>query len=160
MRLIMTAVPTDRYCQLIKGVTLRDDCREQITRITLSSGTRSCDDSQNNLTNYEPSAVVPRLPWSALSAWEFEVLQESESATNLPCWHVRIGRCPVQWIELLSILAPSVITSKAANSYHFKTGQRDWPSRTEIVLPCRLLWRQVGFRAPAPRAALEHMPVV
>jgi transposase len=54
----------------------------------------------------------------------------------------------------------SVITSKAANSYHFKTGQRDWPSRTEIVLPCRLLWRQVGFRAPAPRAALEHMPVV
>src|SRR5208283_5795910 len=24
---------------------------------------------------------------------------------------------------------PSVITSKAANSYHFKTGQRDWPSR-------------------------------
>ena len=33
----------------------------------------------------------------------------------------------------------SVITSKAANGYHFKTGQRDWPSRTENVLPCRLL---------------------
>ncbi|MGB9491729.1 MAG: IS1595 family transposase, partial [Terriglobales bacterium] len=41
----------------------------------------------------------------------------------------------------------SVITSKAANSYHFKTGQRDWPSRTENVLPCRLLWWQVGFGA-------------
>jgi hypothetical protein len=29
---------------------------------------------------------------------------------------------------------PSVITSKAANGYHFKTGQLKWPSRTEIVL--------------------------
>jgi hypothetical protein len=46
-----------------------------------------------------------------------------------------------------------VITSKAANSYQFKTGQRKWPSRTEIVLPCRLLWWQVGFRAPAARAS-------
>ena len=54
----------------------------------------------------------------------------------------------------------SVITSKAANRYQFKTGQRKWPSRTEIVLPCRLLWWQVGFGAPAPRAALEHVPVV
>ncbi|MGB8723188.1 MAG: AAA family ATPase, partial [Terriglobales bacterium] len=41
----------------------------------------------------------------------------------------------------------SVITSKAANDYHFKTGQRDWPSRTENVLSCRLLWWQVGFGA-------------
>jgi hypothetical protein len=31
--------------------------------------------------------------------------------------------------------SPSVITSKAANGYHFKTGQRDWPSGTENVLP-------------------------
>ena len=54
----------------------------------------------------------------------------------------------------------SVITSKAANGYHFKTGQRDWPSRTENVLTCRLLWWQVGFGAPAPRAALEHVSVV
>ena len=55
---------------------------------------------------------------------------------------------------------PSVITSKAANSYHFKTGQREWPSRTENVLPCRLLWWQVGFSAPTPRTALEHVSVV
>ncbi len=54
----------------------------------------------------------------------------------------------------------SVITSKAANGYHFKTGQRKRPSRTENVLPCRLLWWQVGFGAPAPRTALEHMSVV
>ena len=54
----------------------------------------------------------------------------------------------------------SVITSKAANGYHFKTGQQKWPSRTEIVLPCRLLWWQVGFGAPAPRATLEHVSVV
>jgi len=54
----------------------------------------------------------------------------------------------------------SVITSKAANDYHFKTGQRDWPSRTENVLSCRLLWWQVGFGAPASRAALEHVTVV
>jgi hypothetical protein len=54
----------------------------------------------------------------------------------------------------------SVITSKAANGYHFKTGQRDWPSRTEDVLSCRLLWWQVGFGAPTPRAALEHVAVV
>ncbi len=57
-------------------------------------------------------------------------------------------------------LLPSVITSKAANSYHFKTGQRDWPSGTENVLPCRLLWWQVGFGAPASRAAFEHVAVV
>jgi len=55
---------------------------------------------------------------------------------------------------------PSVITSKAANGYHFKTGQRDWPSGTENVLPCRLLWWQVGFGAPASGAAFEHMAVV
>jgi hypothetical protein len=54
----------------------------------------------------------------------------------------------------------SVITSKAANGYQFKTGQRKWRSRTEIVLPCRLLWWQVGFGAPTPRTTLEHMPVV
>ncbi len=54
----------------------------------------------------------------------------------------------------------SVITSKAANSYHLKTGQRDWPSKTKNVLPCRLLWWQVGFGAPASRAALEHVAVV
>ena len=53
-----------------------------------------------------------------------------------------------------ALLEASVITSKAANGYHFKTGQRKWPSRTEIVLPCRLLWWQVGFGAPTPRAAL------
>ena len=43
---------------------------------------------------------------------------------------------------------------------HFKSGQRDWPSRTENVLPCRLLWWQVSFGAPAPRTAFEHMTVV
>ena len=55
---------------------------------------------------------------------------------------------------------PSVITSKAANGYHFKTGQRDSPFGTENVLPCRLLWWQVGFGAPASRAAFEHVAVV
>ena len=55
---------------------------------------------------------------------------------------------------------PSVITSKAANSYHFKTGQRDWPSRTENVLLCRLLWWQVGFGTPASGATLEHVAVM
>jgi hypothetical protein len=54
----------------------------------------------------------------------------------------------------------SVITSKAANGYHFKTGQRDWPFGTENVLSCRLLWWQVGFGAPAPWAAFEHVAVV
>ncbi len=56
--------------------------------------------------------------------------------------------------------APSVITSKAANDYHFKTGQRDWPSRTENVLLCRLLWWQVGFGTPASGATLEHVAVM
>ena len=59
-----------------------------------------------------------------------------------------------------SLWQSSVITSKAANGYHFKTGQRDWPSGTENVLPCRLLWWQVGFGAPASGAAFEHMAVV
>src|SRR5947209_1277940 len=68
-----------------------------------------------------------------------------------PEHHVYFSRCPFE---------ASVITSKAANSYHFKTGQRDWPSRTENVLPCRLQWWQVGFGTPAPWTALEHMAVV
>src|ERR1022692_799221 len=68
----------------------------------------------------------------------------SGQSTFVDCWGIR----------------SSVITLKAANSYQFKTGQRKWPSRTENVLPCRLLWWQVGFGAPAPRAALEHVPVV
>jgi hypothetical protein len=54
----------------------------------------------------------------------------------------------------------SVITSKAANGYHFKTGQREWPCGTENVLSCRLLWWQVGFGAPASRAAFEQVAVV
>ena len=54
----------------------------------------------------------------------------------------------------------SVITSKAASCYRVNTGQRKWPSKTEIVLPCRLLGWQVGFGALALRAALGHMPVV
>jgi hypothetical protein len=61
---------------------------------------------------------------------------------------------------LLDDLPTSVITSKAANSYHFKTGQRDWPSRTENVLLCRLLWWQVGFGTPASGATLEHVAVM
>src|ERR1019366_8236828 len=70
------------------------------------------------------------------------------------------GESRVLTVTSVSVPMSSVITSKAANSYHFKTGQREWPSRTENVLPCRLLWWQVGFSAPAPRAALEHRPVV
>jgi hypothetical protein len=53
-----------------------------------------------------------------------------------------------------------VITSKAANGYHFKTGQRDWPSGTENVLSCRLVWWQVGFGAPASGTAFEHVAVM
>ena len=72
----------------------------------------------------------------------------------------RQGTVPAESTPLSYRLRTSVITSKAANSYHFKTGQRDWPSRTENVLPCRLLWWQVGFGAPAPWAAFEHVAVV
>jgi hypothetical protein len=57
-------------------------------------------------------------------------------------------------------LKSAVITLEAANDYHFKTGQRKWPIRDQFVLPCRLLWWQVGFGAPAPRTALEHVSVV
>ena len=49
-----------------------------------------------------------------------------------------------------------MITSKAASGYHFKTGQRKWPSRTENVLSCRLLWWQVGFVPRQPRLLREH----
>ena len=94
----------------------------------------------------------------------FIVLECSGEFRN-KCIHVAVGiasnvlHCE-RLVPAIPLRPPSVITSKAANSYHFKTGQRDWPSRTEIVLPCRLLWWQVGFGAPAPRAALEHVPVV
>ena len=54
----------------------------------------------------------------------------------------------------------SVISSKAANDYQFKTGQRREPVRDQFVLPCRLLWKQVGFGAPASRTALEHVSMV
>jgi len=74
--------------------------------------------------------------------------------------HVNHKRLHRVYREAGLAIRPSVITSKAANGYHFKTGQRDWSSRTENVLTCRLLWWQVGFGAPAPRAALEHVSVV
>ena len=54
----------------------------------------------------------------------------------------------------------SVITSKAANHYHFKTGQREEPVRDQFLLPCCLLWRQVGFGAPTSRTTLEHVAVM
>src|SRR5208282_4019732 len=59
------------------------------------------------------------------------------------------GQVAFETVRLQARFLPSVITSKAANSYHFKTGQQEWPSGTENVLPCRLLWWQVGFGAPA-----------
>jgi hypothetical protein len=51
----------------------------------------------------------------------------------------------------------SVITSKAANGYHFKTGQRNWPPRNKNVLPCRLLFRQVEMLGT--RLSLAHEAV-
>src|SRR5262249_27442460 len=61
---------------------------------------------------------------------------------------------------IYSVFPTSVITSKAANDYQFKTGQRREPVRDQFVLPCRLLWKQVGFGAPASRTALEHVSMV
>src|SRR5208282_5092431 len=58
----------------------------------------------------------------------------------------------------------SVATKIAVMMYflsgRFKTGQREWPSGTDNVLSCRLLWWQVGFGAPASGAALEHVSVM
>jgi len=53
----------------------------------------------------------------------------------------------------ISVLAPPATPHYTIQGLgdHFKGGQRKWPSRTEIVLPCGLLWWQVGFGAPAPR---------
>ena len=73
---------------------------------------------------------------------------------------IRAGMGKELFLEQLQRDLASVITAKAANGYHFKTGQRDWPSRTENVLPCRLLWWQVGFGAPASGAAFEHVAVM
>jgi len=57
-------------------------------------------------------------------------------------------------------LLTSVITSKAANHYHFKTGQRKEPVRDQFLLARCLLWRQVGFGSPTPRTTLEHVAVM
>jgi hypothetical protein len=95
-----------------------------------------------------------------------ECILETKAATILEFVRGLQGDLSVTFEEgtsaawLHDLLKPSVITSKAANGYHFKTGQRDWPCGTENVLPCRLLWWQVGFGAPASRAALEHVTVV
>jgi hypothetical protein len=94
--------------------------------------------------------------------------EDAKASKDAPQRSNPTGTCTSSHGRILPSLAkfvfaekmPSVITSKAANGYHFKTGQRDWPSRTENVLTCRLLWWQVGFGSPAPRAALEHVSVV
>jgi hypothetical protein len=85
-----------------------------------------------------------------------EVPDGMTQAQKIPC--IRAASIMLDQPALTAI--PSVITSKAANGYHFKTGQRDWPSRTENVLPCRLLWWQVGFGSPAPGAAFENVAVM
>src|SRR5438105_6450991 len=62
----------------------------------------------------------------------------------------------------------SIVLDTYGLSDHFKSGQRlsgqnrptEVAFRDLVVLPCRLLWRQVGFGSPAPRAAFEHVPVV
>jgi hypothetical protein len=54
----------------------------------------------------------------------------------------------------------SVITSKAANDYHFKTGQRKWPSGTRLFYPAASCGGKSVLVRQLPRAALEHMPVV
>ena len=65
------------------------------------------------------------------------------------CWKTEAVRCGLQIGSLadsastVSGISSSMITLKAANGYHFKTGQRDWPSETENVLSCRLLFWQV-----------------
>jgi len=53
----------------------------------------------------------------------------------------------------------SVVTPKPANGGQGKTGQRE-EAGDSVVLSCRLLWRQVYFRTPAPRTTFEYMTVM
>src|SRR6266446_350641 len=55
--------------------------------------------------------------------------------------------------------SPSVVTPKPANGGQGKTGQRE-EAGDSVVLSCRLLWRQVYFRAPTPRTTFEYMTVM
>ena len=55
--------------------------------------------------------------------------------------------------------SPSVVTPKPANGGQGKTGQRE-EAGDSVVLPCRLLWRQVHFRTPTPRTTFEYMTMM
>jgi hypothetical protein len=57
------------------------------------------------------------------------------------------------------VVGPSVVTPKPANGGQGKTGQRE-EAGDSVVLPCRLLWRQVHFRTPTPRTAFEYMTMM
>jgi len=124
--------------------------------IGLCNGSRACDKAARKLLAQPRGTSVFAAPCRAtLSA----TTHAAASLIN----HDKTGRGLSQ--QAFGIIpkikqVASVITSKAANGYHFKTGQRDWPSRTENVLPCRLLWWQVGFGSPAARAAFEYVAVV
>ena len=50
----------------------------------------------------------------------------------------------------------SVVAPKPAIGGQGKTGQRE-EAGDVVVLSCRLLWRQVHFRAPTPRTTFEYM---
>jgi hypothetical protein len=53
----------------------------------------------------------------------------------------------------------SVVTPKPAHGGQGKTGQRE-EAGDSVVLSCRLLWRQVYFRTPTPRATFEYMTMM
>ena len=115
--------------------------------------------SNSNKSQSSGTKTTPAKPSDAI----YDVMTNTFQSSDVCSLFQDIQDTEAQTIkqQLKTIKAnSSVITSKAANDYHFKTGQRDWPFGTENVLPCRLLWRQVGFGAPAPRTAFEHVSVV
>ena len=71
------------------------------------------------------------------------------------------GKCPAMILiyNASFLLRPSVVTPKPANGGQGKTGQRE-EAGDEVVLSCRLLWRQVHFRAPTPRTTFEYMTMM
>lgn len=78
---------------------------------------------------------------------------ESKSGSGHKCANDRGGATGQQ------ITSASVVTPKPANGGQGKTGQRE-EAGDSVVLPCRLLWRQVHFRTPTPRTTFEYMTMM
>jgi hypothetical protein len=100
-----------------------------------------------NTSSVRVISVVPTRSWALQGE---EVARPRNDSTRSPRNALQVTKVIISNLSRQDEFGISVSTSRTSS---------EAADPDQVVLPCRLLWWQVGFGAPALRAALEHMSV-